>query len=152
MQTNTHTYILHNVFLIVSNIPRLSAIESICQYWCLSYVEMSANEPVYWLGVQCQTSVEQFVCFGHWVNRSLKIPIYMVSKVHTFCVCLLTCNASNNTFVLFTNLSRALAIGAPFTQKLHLIYLVNDVLHHWWVYPQWMLCFGAYPLINWHFP
>lgn len=28
---------------------------------------------------------------------------------------------------------RALVKGAPFTQKLHLIYLVNDVLHHWWV-------------------
>lgn len=26
---------------------------------------------------------------------------------------------------------RALVKGAPFTQKLHLIYLVNDVLHHW---------------------
>lgn len=24
--------------------------------------------------------------------------------------------------------------GAAFTQKLHIIYLVNDVLHHWLVY------------------
>lgn len=31
-------------------------------------------------------------------------------------------------------LYRALINVAPFTQKLHLIYLVNDVLHHWWVF------------------
>lgn len=24
--------------------------------------------------------------------------------------------------------------GAPFSQKLHIIYLVNDVLHHWLVH------------------
>lgn len=29
--------------------------------------------------------------------------------------------------------SRALATTTPFQQKLHLIYLINDVLHHWLV-------------------
>lgn len=29
--------------------------------------------------------------------------------------------------------SRAMAPNAAFTQKLHLIYLINDLLHHWLV-------------------
>jgi hypothetical protein len=34
--------------------------------------------------------------------------------------------------IFVTSISyRALTNGAAFTQKLHLIYLVNDVIHHW---------------------
>jgi hypothetical protein len=38
------------------------------------------------------------------------------------------------TFLFVTTtiyFSRVISPGAPFTQKLHIIYLVNDVLHHW---------------------
>lgn len=41
------------------------------------------------------------------------------------------------TLMLFHRF-RITAKDAPFEQRLHLIYLVNDVLHHWWVEMFWL--------------
>lgn len=42
-------------------------------------------------------------------------------------------DAPKGNTILQYLLKKALVNGVTFTQKLHLIYLVNDVLHHWYV-------------------
>lgn len=42
-------------------------------------------------------------------------------------------NGKRGGKTIFSFKSRAMSPNAAFTQKLHLIYLINDLLHHWLV-------------------
>lgn len=68
-------------------------------------------------------------------------PLTYNTHIHIRTPILCIKKQTNRTHISLECSYRALLNGAPFTQKLHLIYLVNDVLHHWWVVHVHIGCF-----------
>lgn len=81
-------------------------------YTCTLFVSRTSTSKL------CVTKNTISVCFWK-VLRSSVLRIAHLERIPP------------NTFVMFINLFRAMVNQTTFTQKLHLIYLVNDLLHHW---------------------